>query len=90
MSRFYVGQRVRVIRVRDPDPECQAVLGAEGVVNALNVENKMDEWGNVGVTIDGDSGWCFLPSDLEPATDANDKIEWSECIWQPEHVGEGA
>jgi len=86
MAKFFVGQRVRVVAC--DDLSWAHVIGSEGFVNELDCTNMDDEPGNVGVTIGGDDGFCFWPWELEPATDANDKIEWSECIWAPEHLRE--
>lgn len=73
MSRFFIGQRVRVARLLDhnPAPYDLRAVGLEGVVNALNCRN-YGGWGMVGVTLPmpnilGDNtGWAFRPDELEP------------------------
>lgn len=81
MSWFYVGQRVRVIHVTDS--RNLGVLGSEGLVNELDCRNEGGCGGRIGVTIGADTDWCFLPCDIEPATDSYEKTSWSECVWQP-------
>ena len=91
MSRFYVGQRVRIVSCDDPeDLEAMSMIGREAVVDSLDVMNEEDVTGNVGVTIDGDDEWCFWPHELEPITDSYDKSTWDQCIWKPEHLRVGA
>lgn len=66
MSRFFVGQRVRVARLITPYvAEDEATLGKEGVVNETACTDMFDRIA-VGVTINGDAEWCFLPEELEP------------------------
>lgn len=86
MSKFYVGQRVRVIRC-DLRP---AFVGAETVITG-RAEFVDQSWRG------GDSWWGYPvaladgflpPADyLEPILyDGNQTVEWSECLWQPEGV----
>lgn len=89
MSRFFVGQRVRIIGCDDPeDLEAMALIGSEATVRALDIFNELDEPGNIGVIVGNEDDWCFLPHELEPATFANEKISWEECAWCPEHLRE--
>lgn len=101
MSRFYVGQRVRVVRsarglpgdrgkpilAEAPIGRTGTVAGTMGSPNAgFNPRGAFD----TSLRLDtGELGMC--PSIcLEPATDSHDKIEWVECIWQPAHLREDA
>jgi hypothetical protein len=68
MTRFYLGQRVRVIGVSDA--EDNFLIGQEGVVNELDCVNELDVGGQVGVTVAGDDDWCFETWHLEPLTAA--------------------
>lgn len=86
MAIFFVGQKVRIIACDDPD--WAHMVGMEGSVNDADCENLDSEWGNVGITVGDDDGFCFWPWELEPATDANDKVSWEECAWCPEHMRE--
>jgi hypothetical protein len=83
VSAFYVGQRVRVVRVYTPTT---ARVGWEGVVNELGCFDKRDRPA-IGVTINGDPDWCFPADFLEPIVDDGRKVvSWSDCLWQPEGV----
>lgn len=69
MSKFFVGQRVKVVSTENG---AENVIGSEGVVNEIGCE-----WcsslspviysdDGVGVTINGNSTWAFHPWQLEP------------------------
>lgn len=86
MAIFFVGQRVRIIRcVTKPE-----YVGRETVITApldtywSKTFNRQYEAYRVAI----DDKFGPAPDALEPATDANDKIEWSECLWCPEHLRE--
>jgi hypothetical protein len=93
MAAFYVKQRVR-IKFSYTWPE---LAGEVGTILAASdpVPGRSGEW-EVGPDVWGGkssppSGWnIFAPGgdQLEPATDANDKIEWDVCCWAPEHLRE--
>lgn len=88
MACFYIGQRVRVLRASDK--EFRWIEGMEAVVNELDCTNENGDGGYIGFTCAGDDDWCELPEHLAPITDSYDKIEWSECLWKPEHLREKA
>jgi hypothetical protein len=95
MSKFYVGQRVR-IRWCLSWPE---LAGAEGVIvgrktctdlktwKLMDWEVAPDAWGDSSAP--GSCGRYFAPSSdqLEPLQpERNQTIAWSECVWKPEHM----
>jgi hypothetical protein len=85
--KFHVGQRVRVVSVFAGHESLQLV-GKEGAVNEIGAVNGCGDSGLVGVTIDGNSSWCFAGYQLEPILyDGNKVVEWSECLWRPERQG---
>jgi hypothetical protein len=91
-ATFRVGQRVRIIW-SEGYPE---LAGEEGVIEGRenitigSMKGRRgwsvapDCWG----TSQGPDGDYFVPlgDQLEPLTDHNMKIEWCDCIWQPEHL----
>ena len=94
MSRFYVGQRVRILWSTGW-PE---LAGQEGVIVAA-ADGYMvagarsqwivapDAWGSHFSPREGTrGGGRFGPhsDQLAPAYDGNQLVEWSECLWQPE------
>lgn len=90
MSRFFVGQRVWIVDSLGSDGRIHycAVLGQEGVVNEIDSESAYGVKGHIGVTVGNSDQWCFLPCNLEPITDANDKVSWESMrdLWIPEHM----
>jgi hypothetical protein len=90
MSRFFIGQRVRVVGCDPDDTEAMKVVGRETVINELDCFNEAGDPGYIGVTIDGNEDWCFLPHQLEPLTDSYDVTSWDSCVWKPEHLRVGA
>lgn len=84
MSRFYVGQRVRLVgkwRGVTSDPsgsEAEIVMGPGAYIGRTTKE--IYTW--VVVTTDG-KPIVANSCDLEPITDSYDKVEWSECLWRP-------
>jgi hypothetical protein len=85
MSKFYVGQRVRV--VADGIGGATGLIGAEGVVNELDCESEWGQGGQIGIEAGGEDDWCFEPEHLEPLQpERNQTIAWSECVWKPEHM----
>jgi hypothetical protein len=101
MSRFYVGQRVKVVRStegcrgRGERPHIVANgVGRTGVIAGTmshpNVGFHPHGDYDVSIRLDtGELGMC--PSVcLEPITDSYDKVEWSECLWRPQHEEQAA
>lgn len=65
MSRFFVGQRVRIVACDYPPYE--GLIGSEAIVDELDAVNKLDVGGHIGITIPGDPrSFCFWPWELEP------------------------
>lgn len=88
MSRFYVGQRVRIVRSID-NPEFVGQVTT--ITRDLHISwsiTRGEYYEAYGVAIHPRFG--PRPDALEPATDSYDKIEWSECIWKPDHVRDSA
>src|SRR5690242_8977518 len=97
MSRFYLGQRVRVARnsnglhggqgnpivVRDPIGRVGTIAGTESQPNA-----GFDPHGAWDVSLRLDSGELGMAPSccLEPATDSYDVTTWDACVWKPEHL----
>ena len=65
MSKFFVGQRVRIVACSCPIHH-DDVIGREGVVNELDCTSELDDFGLIGVTVNGDPDFCFQPEELEP------------------------
>jgi hypothetical protein len=97
MAKLYVGCRVR-IKWSTHFPELAGEVGTitdkasdGGLDGTSDWMVAPDCWGSPKspTTRDGNIGFFAPNSDqLEPATDSYDKIEWSECIWAPEHLRE--
>ena len=96
MATFYVGQRVRL--ARDCAPEN---LGIEGVIDHFDTGRVGDNCrdGGIlesdcdcGVSWDREAGTAWeSTSRLEPIQPEGHKtVEWTECLWQPEHLREVA
>lgn len=91
-ATFRVGQRVR-IKWSHGYPE---LAGEEGVIKGRAVANIGPMAGMKGWSVApdcwgsplGPDGDYFTPlsDQLEPIVDSNTKIEWCDCIWQPEHL----
>lgn len=84
MSRFYVGQRVRIAITIN----FHAMKGMEATITGMSIES--DDW---QVDIDGVGQfapdghlWSAYSWQLEPITDSYDVVSWNDCVWQPEHL----
>lgn len=94
MSRFYVGQRVR-IKFSRRWPE---LSGTEGTVSLLmygcaerkpgTVPVAPDAWGSI-ICPHGDAYFSPKEENIEPATDSYDVTTWDSCVWRPEHLRAG-
>jgi hypothetical protein len=88
MSKFYVGQRVRIVRA-DVNPH---LIGTEARIIGpyRKGRNKtLPAWYGWPLDVRGSSGnqivaeeWKIEP--LQP--ERNQTIAWSECVWKPEHM----
>lgn len=103
MAKFYIGCRVR-IKWSDSWPELAGevgtIVGTDTYQDWHPESGKAcwvvapDCWGTCIAPMPAEhSGHIvnrFGPCEeqLEPATDANDKIDWEDCIWAPEHLRE--
>jgi hypothetical protein len=87
MSRFYVGQRVRVIA----STNYPKLIGCEAVVDGFyEGRDEEGEYRSDWVELDisghpSAQGWICTPDEIEPITDSYDKVEWSDCLWRPQH-----
>lgn len=87
MSRFYVGQRVRIVHSFDG-----RYVGSETTITALNVVAYTPSGtADVGHEIDIRSWdgqrYVARPGWLAPIVDPGRQVvSWSECLWQPEGV----
>ena len=97
MSRFYVGQRVRVVRYPDRgNTRGIAKIGDECVV--AGTPNEPNEGFNPNLDRDLSvkhpccDGPMMAPSYcFEPITPSGHKItSWDECLWMPEHIRDRA
>lgn len=81
MSRFYVGQRVRIVGCGEGSRASRFIGVSCRITDAAQNVLGWDMWG-----VDVDEGrWCFLESELEPILyDGNQLVEWDACLWQPE------
>lgn len=89
MAKFYVGQRVRLVRPGNP-----VNMGHTGVIRRFFPEKF-----SVTYVVDCEIAWdrpmderfsnYTHTSRLEPATDSYDVTTWDSCIWKPEHLRVG-
>jgi hypothetical protein len=99
MSRFYVGQRVR-IKWSSDHPELNGTLGtircAAFVVphasrgTYIGHEVVTDLWGSSTPPDDPRATFAPAVDQLEPLTDSYDVTSWDTCVWRPEHLRVGA
>jgi hypothetical protein len=95
MSKFYVGQRVRLARPVRPENKNKTGTIREFITPKLNIDGYMS---NCNVDWDdglrdgfdrGPRGRLLVTStdQLEPLKpERNQTIAWSECVWKPEHM----
>jgi len=91
MSRFFIGQRVRIKWSK----YWPYLAGEQGTI-ARRVDNgdgdwvvAPDCWGDTH-PLDDDEEFGPGEEQLEPATDGNMLVSWSDCAWRPEHLREGS
>jgi len=89
MATFYVGQRVRI----KWSPNRPQMIGAEARIACKSPE-PFHDW---DIEVDGFPGrfahglWAAKSDQLEPIQPEGHKtVEWSECLWVPEHLREVA
>lgn len=95
MSKFYVGQRVRIVACA-PGNCMERNVGRVGIITARwlppfryaikHPESMFHEYWILDCCPTNPSGKSFgwLADHLSPATyDGNEKVSWSECLWQP-------
>lgn len=103
MATFHKGQRVR-IKWSEGWPELAGEVGTIIEPSAYPDSHPTpgawcwivapDCWGKAEAptpsVINGYMAFVFGPREdqLEPATDANEKVEWENCLWIPEHLRE--
>ena len=92
MSKFRVGQRVRVKYAETPLGK--TFIGKVGVVDAVEIR---PWWKHTYHGLDiapicyrGDGLFGWTEDQLESATDSYDVVSWDACVWKPEHLRVGA
>lgn len=96
MSKFYVGQRVRVVFARTA--EGRLFVGKEATVTSvwygIGYDSRTLRHGyglDIRPVMHDGKAWIYWSDDqLEPATDSYDVVSWKDCVWQPEHLRAGA
>jgi hypothetical protein len=82
--RFYVGQRVKIVECDNALME--AYVGTEHVIVAASGQWP-GSWILSGAQTTSSGRRCsWNESTLVPVEDRNEKVSWSECKWQPEHL----
>ena len=82
MSKFKVGDRVRIVRGTISGPPADVRVGDETIVvsDLIVIDgilmHRLNERGFVYAT----------PECLEPIYDGHEKTSWSECAWKPNQV----
>ncbi|KAF1009513.1 MAG: hypothetical protein GAK28_00151 [Luteibacter sp.] len=80
MSRFYVGQRVRIKYAYTAEGE--KCVGRQASILGLFEDGRF--WVDVeSICCPNGGKWRAYGDQLEPITDSYDKVEWSECLWRP-------
>lgn len=99
MSRFYVGQRVKVIGrpsvsyAGRPHPAGRLQVGETGTIvgtpNEPNAGFSVNGIWDVSLLLDRHPTCGMAPSScLAPLTDSYEKTEWKDCAWKPDHMRE--
>ena len=85
MATFYVGQRVRIINDGTLRPNHEGI-GREGVI-----DGEQDDVLRWSVTDMAGVGWWCHGDCLAPIRPEGSRmVEWSACLWMPEHLREVA
>ncbi len=84
MATFRVGQRVRIVNAI---AEHRWAIGREATVTG-----PLDWFGEHPLKIDGElEEWTAAPACLAPIQPEGWKVvDWSSCLWMPEHMRETA
>lgn len=87
MSRFYVGQMVRIVSAS----LYPGMVGMECVIDAMNVAclgPDGREFLGFGLSVRVPSGAKAVAKShqIEPITDSYDVTSWDTCVWRPEHL----
>jgi hypothetical protein len=89
MSKFNVGDRVRVIDSRElPQHEGEQTVITEVMGRAYHQHPDFpnDTWYCTELTFE-DGERCVYPAGaLEPIYDGNETVSWSSCVWQPNRL----
>jgi hypothetical protein len=87
MSRFYVGQRVRVVRAITPEGQC--CIGRETSIGFFIRSDLVYLKDGLPPPPNGDDSWHCYTWQLEPLTDpGREVVSWEACEWNPEHLRE--
>lgn len=92
MSKFRVGQRVRIVGTEYHGPG-NGPCGQEATIEQGPGAFK-GPWSGIVytwivMTVTGRRIWANS-EELEPATDSYDVVSWDTCVWKPEHLRVGA
>lgn len=81
---YPIGTRVRVVKSAFPSH-----VGKEGRIVGVDPDDPRRAVYLLDIIgCDGERGWWCRHESVEPITkyDGNQVVEWSECLWQPEHA----
>lgn len=86
MTRFYVGQRVRIVGI-EYFGCLTSPRGLEAIVTGIG--SFFGELSGINYTHEVSTGSRKIlvnSYEIEPATDSYDLSTWDKCVWQPEHL----
>lgn len=89
MSKFKVGDRVRIIRTQKY-PQCLgmicAIKGGLKLRTDLSTGKRLLRY-QLDILAPGSPHHALvMPSQIEPYYDGDEPAKWSECVWQPKQV----
>lgn len=94
MAKFRVGQKARVKSIRYADPRSVWRVGAEVTIVAVGyglhhwIDGSLGSHECIVQCSDGALAWPMFDQ-LEPIQpEGNKVVEWSKCLWNPEHLKE--
>lgn len=92
MSRFSVGQRVRIIASGPYRGTVCTVMSP--LIPARNAKLRIVPDGELVHELDidgpGDTAMIATPDCLEPINDGDQPASWSDCAWKPKHLSHTA
>jgi hypothetical protein len=86
MDKFRVGQKVRIIKCKEP--EHQYLIGMTCTITSPSFADWRDETYRRYETDLMAEGKMVQPKEecIEPVYDGDEKSSWSECAWNPNKV----